>query len=195
MCFPVRTELPNNARHDEVRNCHGQGTKNGNSSTTHLVHVQQNWDAADKLADVDDPREDQRHLVLLSQFREEGRGIINEGIDTRELRKQISTSHVSSSRVSLTCWKNGIAIATKVLLRYRGRNKSSHCLTSIMIGPVSGCCLCRICFWKRSSLRIPLHSSWTFSSDDGSCRRRDKEFKLSWSRFARASHRGEKGKK
>ena len=48
---------------------HGNAPKIGKLAVSHIVKEQKGRDPGDKLADVDHPAQDQRHLVALSKSR------------------------------------------------------------------------------------------------------------------------------
>ena len=51
MTFPTRAELADDTCHNQVGNGHGDGSINGNLPSADLVHVKQNRNGTDKLAD------------------------------------------------------------------------------------------------------------------------------------------------
>lgn len=121
MTFPTRVELSDHACHNQVWNGHREGTVYSNLPSANLVHIQQNGNSTDELANVYHPRENKRHIVILTELCEKCWSIVHERVDARSQRtiniKLASNYPQNSVCEIITCWKRGIAMATHVRLR------------------------------------------------------------------------------
>lgn len=111
---PAQVLGPRSAHH------HADTSADRKLSPSNLVQDEDDDASADQLADVDHPGQNDSILLALPKGLEQGRGVVDESVDARELFGMMS---VESTSIEIeeprdhTCWKNMIPIATMVRLR------------------------------------------------------------------------------
>lgn len=97
ICLPILFVDTGQSSNDNIA---GAGTESTNDSqwpSSQLVDNNEADSNSDQLKDVKDTRENKRHVIRLSNGAEERRGIVDEGVDTRELLEEADPASNSCS--------------------------------------------------------------------------------------------------
>lgn len=78
---PAVRVFPNYPCHDGVRDTHGDATEYSKFGVAQFVQIQERGQVCNKLANVDHSAQNECHIVIDAQCREEGWSIVDESVD------------------------------------------------------------------------------------------------------------------